>query len=187
MEKLCKPSLADEVLAYLVDVAGTDGEDDVAGAGGGPQGGLYLLEAVEEEAARDAPREVGGGYAAGVRLARGVYLREVGDVGALELLDEVLEEGGGAGVGVGLEHEYGALVAQGLDGVQQGLELAGMVGVVVVDVRAVILAFEFEAPPRAVEAGEAVLDGVGPDAEADAGRRRGEGVLYVVDAGYVAA
>ena len=100
-----------EVFAYLVDVARADGQDNVAGARGLSQGLLYLPEIREEAAAGDVLREVGRRDAEGVVLARGVDLREEGDVRAAELLYEVVKERSGARVGVRLEDEYRALVA----------------------------------------------------------------------------
>ena len=43
-----------------------------------------------------------------------------------------------------LEHDDRALVVEVLDRVEQRLELARMVGIVVIDIRAVILALELE-------------------------------------------
>ena len=81
---------------------------------------------------------------------------------------------------MGLEDDDGALVIERLHGVQQRLQLARMVGIVVIHVRAVILALELEAASRAIEAGKAVLDGIRPDAEADGCGGRGKGVLHIV-------
>ena len=54
-----------------------------------------------------------------------------------------------------LEDQHGALVVELLHRVEQDLQLAGMVGIVVIHVRAVILALELEAAARAVEARKA--------------------------------
>ena len=84
-----------------------------------------------------------------------------------------------------LEHDDRALVVEVLDRVEQRLELARMVGVVVIDICAVVLALELEAAACAVEAGKAVLHRVGAHAEADRGGSRGESVLHIVHAGDV--
>ena len=61
----------------------------------------------------------------------------------------------GSGVGVGLEGAENPLVAHGLDGGQQGVELAGVVGVVVVDVGPVVHALFLHAAACTVERGQA--------------------------------
>ena len=84
---------------------------------------------------------------------------------------------------MGLEHHYGALVAQRLHSVQQRLQLSGMVGVVVVNVGAVVFALELESAQCAVESRKAVGHGGGLDAQADGGGGGGQGVVDVVAPG----
>ena len=109
------------MFAYFENVPGADCEDDIAGAGGLLEASLDLLKPGEEAAALYVLREVRGGDAHGVVLARGVDLSQESEVRALQLLYEVVEERGGARVGVRLKNQDGPLVAQGLHGVQQSL------------------------------------------------------------------
>ena len=79
-----------------------------------------------------------------------------------------------------LEGADDAPVGQRLRHRQQGVQLAGMVGVVVVNVRAVIAALFLEAAARAGEGGKAALHGFAADAEDVGGARRGERVHHIV-------
>ena len=94
-----------------------------------------------------------------------------------------MEQRHGAGIGVGLEHDDGALIAQRLDRIQQSSDLTGMVRIVVVNVGSVILALEFKASSRSRKTGKAVFDGGGLYAEAYAGRSRRKSVFEVMLAG----
>lgn len=122
-----------------------DGEHDIPRRGYRAQGVLKLVEGRAEHCAVDLICERGGGDADGVLLARCEYLREQQHVGAAQLLHKIVKQRGGAGIGVRLEHDDRALVVEVLDRVEQRLELARMVGVIVIDVRAVVLALELEA------------------------------------------
>ena len=66
----------------------------------------------------------------------------------MELPDEVGEERLGAGVGVGLEGAENPAVAQGSGGGEEGMELSGVVGIVVVDIGTVVAALELHPPSR---------------------------------------
>ena len=82
-----------------------------------------------------------------------------------------------------LEDQDRTPVVERLHRVQKRLQLARVVGVVVVDVRAVELALELKTASGAVEAGKAVLDGMRADPKADGRGRSREGVLDIVSAG----
>ena len=84
-----------------------------------------------------------------------------------------------------LENKDGALVVELLHRVQQRLELARVMGVVIIHVCAVVLALELKAAAGAVEAGQAVFDGTGPDADADARGSRRKRIFHIVQAGHV--
>ena len=86
------------MFAYLVHVPRADGEDDVAGLRRLAQAALDVGEVGTEYAALDVCGQVRGGDAQRVLLARGVDLRQVGDVRPPQLLDEVVEERGRARV-----------------------------------------------------------------------------------------
>ena len=82
-----------------------------------------------------------------------------------------------------LEHNDRALVAERFNGVKQRLELARMVGVIVVNIRAVVLALELKPAVRTGESGKTVANGRGTAPETN--RRRGsrERILHIVDTG----
>ena len=86
---------------------------------------------------------------------------------------------------MGLEHQDAALIVQPFHRVQQSLQLAGMVGIIVIHIGAVVFALELEAAAGAVEACQAVLHRVGPHAQADGGGSGGQGVLHVVQPGHM--
>ena len=66
---------------------------------------------------------------------------------------------GGPGVGVGLEGHHQPLVPEASGGGEQGVELVGVVGVVVVDLRPVPGALVLEPAVRPGEGGKACLHG----------------------------
>ena len=86
---------------------------------------------------------------------------------------------------MGLEHQDAALIVQPFHRVQQGLQLAGMVGIIVIHIGAVVFALELEAAAGAVEACQTVLHRVGPHAQADGGGGGGQGVLHIVQSGHM--
>lgn len=141
----CSAFPSQDILADLIHVPRADGEHDIPRRGYRAQGVLKLVEGRAEHCAVDLICERGGGDADGVLLARCEYLREQQHVGAAQLLHKIVKQRGGAGIGVRLEHDDRALVVEVLDRVEQRLELARMVGVIVIDVRAVVLALELEA------------------------------------------
>ena len=82
-----------------------------------------------------------------------------------------------------LKHNDRALVAERFDRVKQRLELARMVGVIVVNIRTVVLALELKPAVRTGESGETVADGRGTAPETDRRRRSRERILHIVDTG----
>lgn len=84
-------------------------------------------------------------------LPCGVNFRQHRHIRQLQLLHELGKQRLGAGVGVGLEGADDPLIAHGAGGGQQGMELTGMVGVVVVDLRPMICPLVLHAAACAVE------------------------------------
>ena len=82
----------EDALPYLVDIARADGQDEVAGLGGPADGLDDLVEGVKVKRVWDDLREVAGGDADRVFLARGVDLRQNGEVRAAELGGEIVEQ-----------------------------------------------------------------------------------------------
>ena len=82
-----------------------------------------------------------------------------------------------------LKHNDRALVAKRFDGVEERFQLARMVGVIVVDVRAVVLSLELKPTVRAGESGEAVADSRRAASETDCRRGSRERVFDIVNAG----
>ena len=99
--------------------------------------------------------QISRGNADGVLLPCGVDFRHHGHIHPPQLPDEIIEQGMGSGVGVGLEGAENPLVAHGLDGGQQSVEFAGVVGVVVVDVGPVVHTLFLHAAACTVERGQA--------------------------------
>ena len=136
------------------------------------------------DAAGDLRHQVAAGDAQLVTLTGGVDLRHDGHIGELQLLDELLKEGVGAGVGVGLEGADNALIGQVLHRGEEGVKLTGMVGVVVVDLRAVEAALMLKSAARAGEAAQAAAHSLAGDAQHISGRGGGQGVEDVVMTGH---
>ena len=140
------------MLPDLIDIPCTNGQDNVAGFGGSAKFRFELFKSREETCAFNLIRQGGRGNADGVLLARGEDFRQEDHVRALQLLHEILEERGGAGIGVRLKDQHRAAVVQFLHSVEEALQLTGVMGVVILDVGAVILHFELKAAARTVEA-----------------------------------
>ena len=79
-----------------------------------------------------------------------------------------------------LEGTDDALVGQRLRHFEQRVQLAGVVGVVVVDVRTMVAALVLKAAARARERRKAEADGLAADAEKIRSTRRGQRVHHVV-------
>ena len=81
---------------------------------------------------------------------------------------------------MGLKNHNGPLILQFIQRVKQGLKLTGMMGIVVIDIRSVKLAFELKPPSCTVESRQTVFHGIGPDPKADGSRCGGQSVFYIV-------
>ena len=172
-----------ESLPYFVDVSGADGQNQIARRGGKTQRLFQLVERWEKHAVRDLLRQLRGGDAEGVHLASGENFGKEGQVRTTKLLREVIEQSDGAGIGVRLEDGDDALIAERNHGVQQRLQLARVMGVIVVDVGAVVFALEFKAAIRASEGGQTIGDGIGRDTDRNGRCRRRQSVADVVFTG----
>ena len=84
-----------------------------------------------------------------------------------------------------LEGADHALIAHGLRRGEQGVQLGGVVRVVIEHVRAVERPLVLKAAARAVERGETLLHGAAGDAQHIGSRGRGEGVEDIVPPGDV--
>ena len=152
------PLFLEKQLTGLINIARADGQDDVARLRNAAQIGRDLRERLKIDRARHLGGQIARGDADLVALARGVDLRQHGQIDALQLRNEVGEERLGARVGVRLEGHHDALIAHGLHRVDQRVQLAGMMGIVVVDVRAVEPALALHAASRAGEAEQPLCD-----------------------------
>lgn len=83
---------------------------------------------------------------------------------------------------MGLEGQHHPLVAHGAHGFQSRLQLVGMVGIIVVNIRAVELALELHPPSRAVEGLDALGDHLSGNAHHPRGSRRRQSVHGIVPA-----
>ena len=115
----------------------------------------------------------------------GVDLRQHYAVRQAQYLHKVIEQRGGAGVGVGLEGQDEPFVGQRLRGAQQRLHLVGMVGVIVIDLRAAEGALVLKAPSCAGEGRQARRYRLAGKAENIGGTGRRQGVGNIVGAGDV--
>ena len=124
--------------------------------------------------------QIPGGDADGVDLPGGKDLREHHHVGGLQLPHKVVKQGPGAGVGVGLEGADHPAAIQGPGHLQQGVELSGVVGVVVVDPGPVHLPLVLKPPARAGECLQPPAHRLPGYAQDIGGRGGGQGVVHVV-------
>ena len=129
-----------EVLADAEHIAGAHGQDNIARAGNAAQLGLDLRERRVEFRTRDLRGQIGRRNADGVFLARSVNLRQIDDRRAAELLDKIVEELRRAAVGMRLEHDDRALIVERIDRIEQRTQLARMVRIIVIQIRALELA-----------------------------------------------
>ena len=95
-----------QCFAGPVDVACADGEDDVALPDIGPQELGDLGQGLAVGGTGDPLHQITGGNADQVLLPGGVDLRHHADIHPLQLLDEILDQGMGPGVGTD-ESAYG--------------------------------------------------------------------------------
>lgn len=128
-----------EVLADAEHIAGAHGQDNIARAGNTAQLGLDLRERRVEFRTRDLRGQIGRRNADGVFLARSVDLRQIDDCRATELLDKIVEELRRAAVGMRLEHDDRALIVERIDRIEQRAQLARMVRIIVIQIRALDL------------------------------------------------
>lgn len=149
-----------EVLADAEHIAGAHGQDNIARAGNTAQLGLDLRERRVEFRTRDLRGQIGRRNADGVFLARSVDLRQIDDCRATELLDKIVEELRRAAVGMRLEHDDRALIVERIDRIEQRAQLARMVRIIVIQIRALELALIVKPAAGTFKAGETVLDGV---------------------------
>ena len=154
------------MLAYFIHVTRSDRQYEIARLRGLAQVVFDLLKGLEKARAVNLFGKIRRGDAEEIFFARGEYLGKVDDVGALELTDEIVKQRHRARIGVRLENDDGALVAERFDRVQQRLELARMMGIVVINVRAVKFALELKSSARSGEAGKTVFYRGGLNAEA---------------------
>ena len=166
--------------AGLVDIARADGQDDVARPGVRLQVGRDALQTRAVDRARDLRGQIRGADAHGVLLARGVDIGQHRLVDRAQLVDEVLKQRAGPGIGVRLEGADDALVVHQADCLQQRVQLVGMVGIIVIDIRAAVAALILEPAARAMEAGERGLRILAGNAEFPRHRAGGQRVQRVV-------
>ena len=100
---------------------------------------------------------MGGGNANGIALPGSVNFRQNHHIRFFQLTDKIVKQGAGTGIGVGLERQHQPFIRHGIaHGGDGRCQLVGMVGVIVVHIRAVEFSLEFHAPSRAVEGFQSV-------------------------------
>ena len=104
-------------------------------------------------------------------------------VGTPELLHKIVEERGGAAVGMRLEDQDRALVIELFHRVQQGFQLTGVMRIIIVNIRSVVLSFELKASSSSAEAGKPIFHGIRADTQAYGGRCRCQSVFHIVLSG----
>ena len=111
--------------AGLIDVTGADRQQKVTGLRKAAQTIGHIGERMAVNGIGNLLHQIPRRNTDGVGFAGGVDLRENGDIHLLQNVYEIIKEGSGSGVGVGLESADDALVAKGLDRSQQRLQLTG--------------------------------------------------------------
>ena len=125
------------MLAYFVDISRADGEDKIARLRCFAQILLYLIKGFEKLCPLYLLGKVCRGDTENILFTGGKYLRQINDIRTAELTHEVVKQCHRARIGMRLEYNDGTLVAQRLHSVEQSLQLARVVGVIVINVRAV--------------------------------------------------
>jgi len=153
--------------AELGDGAGAEGEDHVAGAGVGGDGGDCggEIRRAGDLGALDAGGEALGGDALDGLFAGSVDGQDSEGVCVPEGGGKLGHEVGGAGVTVGLEEDVDALVTALAGGGEGGANLGGVVAVIVNDGDAGGFALALEAAVHAAEVSQAFGDLFGGDGE----------------------
>ncbi|CAN3977049.1 Competence protein ComM, partial [Dysosmobacter welbionis] len=154
--------------------------DQVAGPGRLPQSRRRLVQGGTVHSAGDIAAQVRRGDAQGVLLPGGEDLRQDGHVRDFQLFHEPLEQLGGARVGVGLEGHHQPFIPHFLGGGEQGVELVGVMGVVIVDLRPMIGTLVLESAAGAGEGGQARLHRMARQAQCPGRRGCRQGVENIV-------
>ena len=181
---MARSRFADQGLSGGVDVSRPHGEDEVARPGQLPQGRRHLRQGGAVAGPWDPGRQILGGDADVIGLPGGIDLCQQGHVRLLEHLYKVIEERRRAGVGVGLEGADYPLIAQSVRGIQQRLQLAWVMGVVVIDLRAANAPLLLEAAPRPAEVPQSALHRLSGHPQGGGGGGGGQGVLYIMEPGH---
>ena len=154
-----------------VDIPRAHGKNQVPGLSQSPEGVGGFVEGRTVDRAGDFPAEVSGGDAQGILLPGGVDFGKDHDFGDFQLFHKAVKELGGPGIGMGLESDHKPFVAHAHGGGQEGVELVGMVGVIVIDFRAVVGPLMLEPPPGTRKGGESLLHGFSRQAQHVSRRR----------------
>lgn len=182
-----KPSGLDQQPAHLFNIPGTQGEDRIAGLSPAAHQLRRFFKALGiidlgASALGDGVSQHGGADIAGIGLTGSVDIQKHKAVHLVKAFDEVLKQGLGPGIGVGLEYAVQPPVGQLPGRSQRGLDFGGMMGIIVENVGAAVVAGLFKA---AVGSGKAGKD-MGGLLQRDAGmighRHGSAGVQHVVPA-----
>ena len=173
-----------KTLAGAEDIAGAYRQDQIAGPGQLGKGIRHLIQAGAVDGAGDLTGQIPGGGALFIGFPGGVDLRQHRDIGQLQLLYEAVKQLFGAGVGMGLEGADDALIGPLSGHGQQGVELVGVMGIIVVNVGPVIGALALKPPAGTQEVVQTVLHGLCADAQQIGGAGGGQGVGDVVIAAH---
>ena len=140
-------------VCHQVQFAGSHGQDQVTRLRQLAQPCFQLAQGGIEFCAGNLGGQVFGGNASGIDLSRRIDLRQQHQIRCLQLLNELVKQGDGTAVGVGLEGADDPLVAQTLGHLEQHMDLTRVMGVVVIDLGAVDLPFVLKPPLRSAVGG----------------------------------
>src|SRR5690348_2194891 len=174
-----------ELAAGATDVAGTNGEDGVAGLRGPQQefdGLLHGAEILDVLVAgfANGPGQRFTGDTGDGEFTGGVNVRERQNVGLIEGAAKFVPKVQRAGKAVRLEEDQEAFELAAARGFEGGPDFGGMMAVVVDDRDVVDRTLDIEAPAHTGKSGKTFADEVGRHVEVERDGSRGGGVADVV-------
>ena len=141
------------------NIAGTHGDHHITGADNPPQHLSDLRKGLAVDCIGNLIDQIVGRNTDGILLTGSVDLSHQQHIGLCQFPDKIREQRMGSGVSMGLECQHQTSAGHGCpDGGNGGKHLIRMVGIVVIDIRAVELALVLHAASGAMEGSEALGD-----------------------------
>ena len=176
--------LACQFCRNLVEFPSADGQNAVTGARHFFEKFHNIPKVGNIVSAIDLRRQIGGRNPQSIDLTGGKNICQHQQIGAGELFCKLIKKRFGAGVGMGLEYGNDPFKSHFFHRIEQGVDLAGVMGVIVINHRPCIFPFEFEPSAHAGVRTKPISNIFGRHAVFIGGGNTSQGVEHVMLAGY---